>query len=303
MNTSVRHSNVIMPPSLSLGDKVAVVAPSGPVTKEGLKEGFDALSERYSVSWDQTLFDSDGYLAGHDSRRIDEFNGCLRDPDIRAIFVARGGYGSMRLLPHLDAAALRADPKLIVGFSDATALLAWTLSLGIGAVHGPVVNQFPLLSDMDKQWLWNTLEGTLTDAILPITSCHGFTSPTYEGRLVGGNLTLLAQLAGTDYKMDFSNSIVILEDIAEHAYAIDRSLTTLNLCGAWDHAVGFCVGSMTDCQDSYGIEPQDVFDRCLPTKPHMHELPVGHGNTNRAFMLGSMAVMDQTQACIRLIAH
>src|SRR5688572_19536552 len=116
-------STATKPPRLRPGDKVAVPAPAGPVPEDGFKRGLEILASRYQVVYDEGLFAREGFLAGSDDRRAEELDRYLRDPDVRAIIPARGGYGVMRILDRLDGAALRREPKVVVGFSDITALL------------------------------------------------------------------------------------------------------------------------------------------------------------------------------------
>ena len=138
------------PPALQAGDVVAVAAPASAVPRDAFLRGLRVLEGRYMVLYDDEVFSRDGYLAGSDARRAAELNRYLRDPKVKAIVCARGGYGLLRILPLLDADALRARPRPIVGFSDVTALLAWAHgTAGVRAIHGPVLTQLGELPPSD----------------------------------------------------------------------------------------------------------------------------------------------------------
>src|SRR5687768_16255358 len=153
MRRTASWSTCVIPRALRPGDTVAVPAPAGPVFPEGFHAGIAILSQRYKVVYDEELFVRTGFLAGSDDRRADELNRYLADPDIRGIVCARGGYGVMRILDRLDADALRRDPKLIVGFSDMTALLSWSvMAAHVRPVHGPMIVQMGRLPPDDVAW-------------------------------------------------------------------------------------------------------------------------------------------------------
>src|SRR5688572_29485978 len=155
MRRRASWSNCVTPPRLRPGDTVAIPAPAGPVPAEGFEAGVRLLAQRYKVVYDEALFERTGFLAGSDDRRADELNRYLADPDVRGIICARGGYGVMRILDRLDAAALRRDPKPIVGFSDVTALLAWSVAEAqVLPIHGPMVVQLGKLPPADVEWLF-----------------------------------------------------------------------------------------------------------------------------------------------------
>ena len=138
---------MIRPPRLRPGDVVRVVAPSGPVPREGFQAGVAKWGARYQLRYDEGLFARDGFLAGSDERRLGELRAALADPDARAIVMARGGYGLTRILPFVDGDAIAGRPIPIVGFSDGTALLAQAARFGVASVHGPVITQMAALPD------------------------------------------------------------------------------------------------------------------------------------------------------------
>lgn len=286
-------------PALREGDTIAVVAPAGPVPLERLKPALSVLEERFRVVVAGDIGRRDGFLAGHDERRAEEFNAALRDPDVRCIWAARGGYGCSRIVPLLDGLALRADPVPIVGFSDVTVLLSWAASLGLRSVHGPVVTQLGELSAPDQEWLIDMLLGKLGNTRLAkgLGGLDG--QPALEARLVGGNLSLMAHLCGTEWALDYKNALCILEDIGERPYAVDRYLQQL-LCqespSGLSGAAGALLGDFSNCTEP-GDASQDAIAVALARLrgagvPCGTGLPVGHGSRNRAFPFGARARLE-----------
>lgn len=261
--------------------------------EERLRAGMRLVSERYQVRWDPDgVLAREGFLAGDDDRRAAELDRCLRDPDVRAIFVARGGYGIMRILERLDAAALRADPKWIVGFSDATALLSWALArAGVCGLHGPVVTQLGELPAGDAEALFATLEDPTATPALSSLQPVGAPGGPIEGHLVGGNLALVAHLAATPYLPPLAGSVLLLEDVGERPYAVDRYLTGLHLAGALDGVRGVLLGDFTGCEETKGPPDPDVWavlDERLTRFgiPGRRGAPVGHGARNLSLVIG-----------------
>lgn len=290
----------IAPPALRPGDRVAVVAPAGPAEAAPLRLGLDRLASRYTVAPTGDLWGRSGYLAAPDGVRAGAMNAALRDPDVRAIFCARGGYGALRILPALDGEALRRDPKPIVGLSDATALLAWALAQGIEAVHGPVVTQLGALEGDD----WQALVDLLEHPGAP-TRVAGLPDPRggapAEGRLVGGNLSLLAALSGTPWAVPLAGTLLLLEDVGERPYRIDRLLTQLGLqagAAGLTGVRGAAVGELVGCSPPDDRSPRaaEVVTARLgdlaPGRPVITGLPFGHGRRNHPFPLGRRARMD-----------
>lgn len=278
------------------GATVAVAAPAGPVHADRIAAGLELLRQRYDVRVADDLFAAEGYLAGSDERRARELNGYLRDPDVRAVFVARGGYGILRILERLDAAALGGDPKPIVGFSDATALLSWAaVAAGVRAVHGPVVTQLGALPGEDVASLFDLLEtGAVAAPFAESLEVAGLgEAGAVEGPVVGGNLALLSHMLGTPFAMPTDGAVLVLEDIGERPYQIDRYLTHLQLAGALDGVAGVALGDFARCDEPPGPRPvPDVFavlqERLEAAGVRWARgVPVGHGARNRAFFFGA----------------
>ncbi|MCA9679421.1 MAG: LD-carboxypeptidase [Kofleriaceae bacterium] len=281
-----------------------MVAPAGPVNPGRFRRGIALLGAHYQVRVPTDIARSDGYLAGTDDERAAEIDRMLRDPDVRAIIVARGGYGVLRLLPRLDPEPLRRDPKPIVGFSDATALLAWAEHAGVRGVHGPVASQLGDLPPEDLAALVGVLggatPGVLPAPLTPIGAPRPSPGPL-EGVLRGGNLTLLTHLIGTPWQVTSAGTLMLLEEVGEKPYAIDRYLTHLHLAGALGGVAGAVVGDLTRCTDP--PRPARAPDDPAPAMAVVDErlraagiaggrgAPVGHGRRNRALPWGARTVL------------
>jgi len=251
-----------------------------------------------------------GYLAGSDERRADELNGLVADPDVRAVLLARGGYGITRILDRLDAGALRRDPKPIVGFSDATALLFWALRVaGLRSIHGPVVAQLGDLPASDTAWLVDLLEGRmpagpLASGLRPIGAAG---AGRIEGPLLGGNLTLLANLVGTPFSLDLAGAVLFLEEVGERPYAIDRYLTRMAVAGALAGPAAALIGSFTRCEEKVNPPPQPDADAVVDERLRASGIaglagaPFGHGDRNLALPFGGRCALDFAAGAALLI--
>lgn len=293
-------SAAVRPARLRPGDAVAVPAPAGPVLPDAVRSGLMLLATRYRVIHDEGIFDAGtGFLAGSDERRAEELNRYLRDPDVRAIIPARGGYGTMRILERLDADALRRDPKPIVCFSDLTALASWSMrDAQVKPVHGPVVKQLGRLPAEDQEWLFRILEDPSPQGEWPeeLERIGARGGGTVEGRLAGGNLEMVTRLLGTPWALDLGASVFFMEDVGERPYRIDRMLTQLRLAGALDGVRAVAAGEFVACEEADGRPPSSaqVIQERLESLdlPGVRGLPVGHGDRNRAFPMGAKCAVD-----------
>ena len=283
------------------------MAPASPVPADRLQAGLAAAGDRYRLEVPDDIGRATGYLAGSDEERAAELNRCLRDPDVRGIWLARGGYGIMRLLPLLDADALRADPKPIIGFSDATALLGWALAAaGVRGIHGPVVVQLGKLPPEDARWLFEVLEGRavgpLATGLRPVGAPGG---GRVEGPLIGGNLIMLGHLVHTALFPAFTGAIAFIEEVDEKPYSIDRCLTGLELAGALDRIAGALVGDFTGCVDPKYPAPDalEVVHQRLRawSIAGLGGAPIGHGLENRAIPFGGLCALDLDRGVAELL--
>ncbi len=280
-----------------------VVAPAGPVPRAGFDAGAEILGRRYQLRHDDALFSREGYLAGSDERRLAELTAALADPDARAVVLARGGYGLLRILPFLDPAALRARPLPIVGFSDGTALLAYAARAGVAAVHGPVVTQLANLPASDHEALFRLLEepapGTLLTELAEIVPGRA------RGPLLGGNLEVFSRLVGTPYLPELAGAILFIEDLGERPYRVDRLVTHLDLAGVFSAVAGVVVGDFSSC-----LEPEPTRASSPTAAEVLAErlgrltIPVatagvfGHGTRNVALPYGCLCELDTIKGAL-----
>jgi muramoyltetrapeptide carboxypeptidase len=289
---------LLLPPRLAPGDLVRIVAPSGPVPRPELEAGARRLAARYRVRYDPAaLFRAEGFLAGPDEHRLGELAAALADPEARAVFIARGGYGLMRLLPLVDLESLRRNPRPIVGFSDATALLALAARAGLASVHGPVVTQLDRLPEEDQQALFGLLErpggGLLLEGLETLVPGR------VQGPLLGGNLEVFSRLLGTPFMPDLAGAVLILEDIGERPYRIDRLITHLDLAGVFSAVSAVVLGEFTDCREREGsplASPpvEEVLEERLGRLaiPVVRGASIGHGARNTALPYGTEVELD-----------
>jgi muramoyltetrapeptide carboxypeptidase len=288
---------VIRPARLRAGDVVRVVAPSGPVPRDAFQAGVDALRGRYQLRFDDELFARDGFLAGPDQRRLAELTAAFSDPDARAVLMARGGYGLLRILPFLDPALLRASPRPIVGFSDGTALLGFAARAGLASIHGPVLTQLGGLADDDQRALIRLLEEPSPGPLL--TGLEELIPGRARGPLLGGNLEVFSRLIGTPYLPDLSGAILFIEDSGERPYRVDRLITHLDLAGVWGAVSAVVAGDFSGCTEPAALRDdspsaeQVLVDRLgrLPI-PVVRGAAIGHGTRNAALPYGCMVELD-----------
>jgi muramoyltetrapeptide carboxypeptidase len=289
------RSRFVKPPRLAPGDRVAVVAPAGPLDRETFDAGLKILARRYDVAWDASLLDRVRYLAGDDARRGDELARALADPSARAVIAARGGYGSMRLLTRLwpRGAGGPTGAKPLVGFSDITALHAALQTAGRVSVHGPVVTQLAHQPEAVVERLFALLE----DETAPPGPVAGtpVVGGVAEGAILGGNLSLVTRLLGTPWLPDLTGAVLLLEDVGEKPYRIDRMWTHLRLAGVFEKVAGLALGDFTDCDDPDGdFTLRDVLWSLAAEVglPCVAGLPIGHGAVNVPVALGTRVRLD-----------
>jgi len=293
---------------LSVGDTVAVTAASGPVPAERLDAGVRVL-EGWGLR--VRVLDSArgrhpdfGYLAADDATRAADLTRAWCDPEVRAVFCARGGYGAQRMVDLLDWRAVAAvPPKPLVGFSDVTALhQAFASRLGMSTVHGPVVTSLGSGADVSGEHLRRLLFEPAPGLSLTPTPATTVVPGVADGVLVGGNLALLAAEIGTRNSEPAADSIAVLEDVNEDVYRLDRLVTQLLRAGWFDRVRGIVLGAFTDC----GPEPDVralMADRLAPLGvPMVAGVRVGHDHVNLAFPLGVPARLDATAGALSLTA-
>lgn len=298
----------IRPPALGPGATVGVAAPSGAVRPERLAAGLASLrAAGLNPVLSPACLARRHYLAGGDGERAAALSALLADPDIDGVLLARGGYGAMRLLPLLDLEPLRRRPKAVVGFSDATALHLALGACGLVSFHGPMVESGPAgMPPTDLEGLLWAVGRHAPPGRLPLppgAAPVALHPGRATGRLVGGNLTLLAATLGTPWEVETTGCLLLLEDVGESPYRLDRSLTQLWLAGKLQAAAGFLLGELVGCAGGPGDPaPLQVFaERLRPLgRPCLAELPLGHGARRLTLPLGAMAELDAAAGEVRL---
>ena len=306
------------PPRLRAGQTVGLIAPSSNVMEnQDIGFAIDILkSFGFKVKTGQHLYERHGYLAGEDQARAADVNAMFKDPDVDAIFCLRGGYGSPRILPYLDYASIAKHPKVIIGYSDVTALLnAIYTQTGMVTFHGPIAAQnfTDYTLSQFKQVLFDAQAATIA-APPAFETAEGraerdnritvITPGVAEGKLIGGNLSLMVKLVGTPYEPDYRGNILILEDVSEAPYRIDGMITHLKLAGKLQQLAGIAFGKCSDCEidgNSLSIE-QVLNDHLQPLGiPVIRGLMIGHIDDLATIPIGVRARLDTSQPGIQLL--
>jgi muramoyltetrapeptide carboxypeptidase len=270
---------MLKPALLRRGDLIGVVAPAGATEAAAVTAGVDVLEGAgYRVRLGDSVFKRMGFLAGNDAERAADLTAMFADREVRAIVAARGGYGSGRLLPHLDLAVVRRDPKIFVGYSDLTFLLSHFVQRAeLVTFHGPMVMGLARHPDVGAGLL-----GLLTgDRARWNLAAREIVQPgTVEGVIVGGCLSVVVATLGTPYDVETTGRILFLEDVNEKPYRIDRMLTQLRQAGKLDTVAGVVFGEMPGCTagPNEATTVSDVIRQAFAGAryPVVMGLPTGH---------------------------
>jgi muramoyltetrapeptide carboxypeptidase len=292
------------PPPLRRGGKIGVVAPGGCVDESQLAAGVRAVrDEGFQVELAPGIFDRKGYLAGDGEKRARDLEGFFCRPDLDAIFCARGGFGSIQLLPHLTD-RIAAHPKIFAGYSDITILLNWLRqSCGMVTFHAPMVAMdFGLgLSQRSREHLWQTLAGERRAWTVSVGET--IRSGKAQAEMRGGCLSVLVTTLGTPYEIDTSGTLLFLEDVGEKPYRIERMLTHLKMAGKFERLAGLVFGDFTRCD---GEGPRDVRAIigelfCDAPYPVVTGISAGHGRENLLLPFGVKMALDGNAGTLALL--
>lgn len=284
---------MIIPPYLRQGDRIRIVSPAGKVQKDKVLPGIKLLQEEgYEVIVGEHVFDKHFQYAGNDQLRAADIQEAINDQETKAIICARGGYGTVRTIEKIDFSPILKNPKWLVGFSDITVLHSVLNKLGIASIHGAmpgffIENKKPTRSFFSLMELLSTGK-TQTEAKAHRLNRTG----TCSGELVGGNLSLIYSLQGTPWQLDTKNKILIIEDITEYFYHLDRMMQNLRQAGQLKCLSGLIVGGFTEMKDSdspFGKLADEIILEAVHDYhfPVCFDFPVGHIPKNLAVMLGS----------------
>jgi muramoyltetrapeptide carboxypeptidase len=261
-NPFVHHSipgnkKIIKPPKLKEGNKLALITPGSYISSEEREKSVENLKELgFEVEYSDRLMLKNGYFSASDKERADDINEMFERDDIKGIVCARGGYGCTRTLPHINYNLIKENPKVLIGYSDVTALLYGIYKkTGLITFHGPVgISTYNYFS---KKYFKQVLINPIEELELTSSSSgnneniYGLTtisSGTASGELVGGNLSIIVSLIGTDYDVDTKGKIIFLEEYIEEPYRVDRMLTQMMQAGKFDEAAGVALGVFRKCE-------------------------------------------------------
>ena len=310
------------PNALTPGQTIGLVAPSSPSRDDDdVRMAVEILeSLGFNVKESANLYRRHGYLAGSDAERAADLNAMFGDDTVDAIFAMHGGYGASRILPLLDCECIRANPKVLLGFSDITALLNGIfVQTGLITFHGKVaagnftdyaLAEFKkvLMADSTSTTIgvpppFDAKEGRIDRENRLVRMALG----KAQGQLIGGNLTLLSHLIGTPYIPDFEWKLLFLEDVGESVYRIDRMLTQLLLAGKLQQVAGIVLGKFTDCEPLYSSGcslslTEVLVDRCGQLGvPVLRGMMIGHIDEQTVVPVGCLAELDVDAGMLTLL--
>ena len=301
------RSTLSKPEPLKKGDRVRLIAPASPFDLGLFRDGQQVLEGLGLVPVvSRGEFARDGFLAGSDRRRAENLTRALLQEDTKAVWCIRGGYGTARLLPLLDLSRLRQHPKLLVGFSDVSALLLQLARPGgFVTIHGPVVTQLPRLPATDLNWLKALLFGKRSSQRLPLGRTRTLVPGKAEGGLVACNLSILASLAGTRFAPDLRGAVLCLEDVNEEAYRLDRLFWQIVSAGMLKRCRGIVVGELVGCkpEGTGRHSARRVLERAIAALglPALSGAAFGHGRRNVAVPVGVWARLDTGARTLTLL--
>ncbi|MGC5054816.1 S66 peptidase family protein [Micromonospora sp. DT48] len=287
-----------------------LVSPSGPTRPERVARGLELLT-----GWGlrpvlaPNAYARQGYLAGPDELRAADLNTAFADPEVRGVICTRGGYGAQRVVDAIDMAAVRRDPKVVAGFSDITALhLALWRGARLAGVHGPGAawrdERTPLASAESLHAAMTSTEPVTVRAVEDEETFGVRVAGRATGRLLGGNLCLVVASLGTPDMPDLTGAVLLLEEVQEPPYKVDRMLTQLRRAGALDGLAGVAVGQFTDCADGWDTTVTDVLVERLGDLgvPVLGGLPIGHGPGQLTVPFGTRATLDADAGTLTVTA-
>jgi muramoyltetrapeptide carboxypeptidase len=311
--------HLIKPRRLQPGDLVGIIAPGGHTSDGALAK---AVANIESLGLRVRLGDNINYVYGNYggtvAQRLEDLHGMFLDPEIKAVWAIRGGSGCISLLEHIDYQLIRAHPKILIGYSDITALHLALLRLsGLVTFHGPVASStFSEYSVVQLQNVLMTPHDSYTIAMSADNAQKALEQPNYAirtvhegiatGRLIGGNLSLVAALAGTPYAADFHDAILYLEEVNEEPYRVDRMMTQLQLSQGFRHAAAVMLGIFENCEATDGesaLTLDETFDQhLLPlTRPAVAGYSFGHIRNQFTIPVGLRARLDSGQQTLTLL--
>jgi len=303
-NAHTNTMKLIQPPYLKAGDTVAIVAPSGILNgRSGEIERAKALLKSWNLNVviGKHVFKTDNHFAGTDDERCEDFQNALDDPKIKAIWCARGGYGTVRILDKLDYTKFKDNPKWLIGYSDITALHNQFHNEGFESIHAIMCTSL-----IDKPEELEQSIATMKQAVFGEKLQYRLKGSNYNqsgsvsAPIIGGNLTMLHTMLGSNTSIDTSGKILFIEEIGEYKYHIDRMLQSLKRAGYFENCAGLIVGDMSKIRKNttpWGSSIEQLIIDALSEYnfPIAFNMPAGHENDNRALILGRTIDLEVTK--------
>ena len=307
MQSNNQLSKYVQPPFLKKNDLVSIVSPAGQIAREAIDNATKILQQwDLQVEIGKHVCESFMGFAGSDEQRRADLQAAINNPDTKAIICSRGGYGCGRIIDEIDFSPLQKNPKWLVGFSDITVLHARLFRLGIQSIHGAMPKNFPNYSDNNEslKTLHQALFGELKEYFLPTHALNK--QGIAKGKLVGGNLSILANLAATPDDIDTTDAILFIEDVGEFLYNIDRMLNNLQRSGKLNKLKGVIVGDFSNTKNDSFIFDKTAYEIIFSyveklNIPVCFGFPAGHDEPNYALYFGREMQLEITEKSSKII--
>ncbi|MCG8183040.1 S66 peptidase family protein [Tenacibaculum piscium] len=304
--------NLITPPSLQKGDTIAIVAPAGILkNRKHVIDKAKKLAQSWGlkVVYGNNLFKQENHFSGTDEERCQDFQDALDNPNIKAIWAARGGYGSVRILDKLDFSKFIENPKWVIGYSDITAFHNHIHNLGIETIHGIMATSLQENPDKIAKSIASLKKILFGEKLSYQISASKYNrniknNQKFSGKLIGGNIAILASMLGSDSQLSTENKVLFIEEIGEYKYSIDRMLQSLKRAGYFTKVSGVIVGDMTKIKKnstSWGSAIEQLILEVIPKDiPVIFNFPAGHEPDNRALIMGRKVAVTTQHKIVHL---
>ncbi|CAM1334170.1 S66 peptidase family protein [Tenacibaculum aestuariivivum] len=298
--------NLITPPSLQKGDTIAIIAPAGILkNRKHIIDKAKKLAQSWGlkVVYGKHMFNQAHHFAGTDEQRCQDFQDALDNPNIKAIWSARGGYGSVRILDKLDFSKFKENPKWVIGYSDITTFHNHIHNLGVETIHGIMGTSLQDKPEVIAKSIASLKKALFGEALyykVPFSKYNQLGS--FKGELVGGNIAILASMLGSDSQISTENKVLFIEEIGEYKYSIDRMLHSLKRAGYFSKVSGVIVGDMTKVKKNstpWGSSIEQLILEVIPENiPVIFNFPAGHEPDNRALIMGRMVQVNSNDKIV-----
>ena len=303
-------SELITPPYLQKGDTIAIVAPAGILTdRKDVIDQAKELAESWGlhVVYGKHLFDTAGHFSATDEERAEDFQKAMDNPNIKAIWAGRGGYGTVRILDRLDYSKFIESPKWVIGYSDITALHSHLNTLGYETIHGMMGTSMGDDAEKIVETLKSFKKSLFGEKLsYSLVSVKENRKGTAKGKLIGGNLSLLASMLGSKSQMNADDKILFIEEVGEYKYSMDRMLQSLKRAGFFEKCKGIIVGDISKIKSNttkWGSSMEQLILDVIAEYdfPVLFNFPAGHEPDNRSLILGRTIEMNVTKEGISTV--